>query len=52
MSCVPCDDMCVDTVGVCVLRLWGLIMCVILGRCEANDLLSVLGKVLEKLCRY
>jgi hypothetical protein len=49
VSCVPCDDVCVGAIGVCVLLLWGLAMCAILGMCETNDLLGALREILEKL---
>lgn len=52
MSYVPCDDVCVSIVGVCMLWLWGLVMCVILDRCETGNLLGAFGNILEKLCGY
>ena len=52
MSCVSCDDVCVSIVGVCILSLWGLSMCVIMDKCEANDLVGAFGKISKKLCRY
>ena len=52
MSRIPCDFVCFSIIGVCILWLWGLVMCVVLDRCEANEMVGAFGYVLEHLYWY
>lgn len=47
VSRIPCDDVGVSIVGVCVLWLWGLVVCADLDGCKACDQVGAFGKVLE-----